>query len=435
MAKVEVAYKPREWALQHLHERTERWIVLVIHRRAGKTTAALNHLQRDALQTQNSRFAFIAPTYKQAKLIAWDIAKHYARPIPAVEFNEVELTVKYPNGSKLSLYGADNPDSLRGLGLWGVVFDEYSQQPSNIFTEVIRPALADHQGYAIWIGTPKGRNEFYRLYEEGKKQENWHSCLLTVEDTKLIPQSELDDARRSMSRDEYQQEWHCSFDAAIKGAVFATELSDMRTDGRVGVVAYDKSLKVYTVWDRGVGANLVIGFYQKSFGQLKKINTWQGSGNEGLPEALRVVQNLPYVYGNHFGPHDIEGTDASTGKTWKETARTLGFEFEVVPKMLVEDRIHLAQLALSHTWVDATKNAKWLDAMGLYHYRWDDKKGMFLDEPEHDWTSHFADEYCYAAVIEDRMDNDEPPKFRNIEGAKENDPYERDQRSPMGVWL
>lgn len=421
---VTIPYHPRPWALTHLHNQDRRWIVLVIHRRAGKTTAALNHLQRDALKIKNSRFAFIAPTYKQAKLIAWDIIKLHAKPIPGVEFNEVELTVKYPNGSKLSLYGADNPDSLRGLGLWGVVFDEYSQQPSNIFTEVIRPALADHQGYAIWIGTPKGRNEFYRLYEEGKKAENWHSVLLTVDDTKLIPEEELDDAGRNMTRDEFQQEWYCSFEAAIKGAVFSSELSDMREDGRIGIVPYDKALKVHTAWDRGVGENLIVGFYQKAFGQLKKIDTWQGSGNDGLPEALKAIQNKPYLYGKHFGPHDIEGTDASTGKTWRETAANLGFDFTVVPKMPVKDRIAKAQLALSHTWVDMEKNQKWVDAMGQYRYEWDEKRGMFKDEPYHDWTSHFADEFCYAAVMEDEMTDDES-KFKNIEGSDGHEVYDR----------
>jgi len=403
----EVDYKPRRWALDHLHNDKNRWKVLVIHRRAGKTTACLNHLQRDALKIENSRWAFIAPTYRQAKLIAWDIIKNAARPIPGIEFNEVELTVKYPNGSKLSLYGADNPDSLRGLGLWGVVFDEYSQQPSNIFTEVIRPALADHQGYAIWIGTPQGRNEFYRLWETGKETENWHSTLLTVEDTGLIPVSELADAKKSMSHDEYQQEWYCSFDAAIKGAVFSSEISKMRLDKRIGIVPYDKALKVHTAWDRGVGENLTIGFYQAGWGQLKRIDTWQGSGNDALPEGLKALQAKPYIYGKHFGPHDIEGTDSSTGKTWKQTAKELGFIFEVVPKMHVKDRINLAQLALSHTWVDAEKNAKWVDAMSQYHYAWDEKRGMFKDDPYHDWASHFADEFCYAAISEPLMTNDD----------------------------
>lgn len=266
-------YTPRAWAKEHLHNQDKRWIVIVAHRRSGKTTAAINHLQRDCLKTKETRFAFIAPTYRMAKGIVWDMLKKYASPISGVEFNEVELTCKYPNGSKLTLYGSDNPDSLRGIGLWGVVFDEYSQQPSNIFSEIIRPALADHKGYAVWIGTPKGKNSFYKLYEQGKGDKDWHSILLTVDSTNIIDQEELDDARKVMTADEYQQEWFCSFEAAIKGAVFASELADLRTDGRICLIPYDKSLKVYTVWDRGVGANLVVGFYQRSFGQLKRIDT------------------------------------------------------------------------------------------------------------------------------------------------------------------
>ena len=105
---IEIQYKPREWTLQ-FHNSDSRWIVLVVHRRAGKTTAALNHLQRDALTTKNSRYAYIAPTYKMAKNVAWDIIKQYSKDITGVEYNEAELTVKYPNGSKLTLYGSDNP--------------------------------------------------------------------------------------------------------------------------------------------------------------------------------------------------------------------------------------------------------------------------------------------------------------------------------------
>jgi len=120
-----------------------------------KTVASINHLIRDAVRVPNSKYAYIAPTYKQAKNIAWDIIKEYARKIDGVSFNESELRADFRNGSRITLYGADNPDSLRGLGLWGVVFDEYSQQPRNIFTEIIRPALPDHEGYAIWIGTKR----------------------------------------------------------------------------------------------------------------------------------------------------------------------------------------------------------------------------------------------------------------------------------------
>lgn len=408
--EIKLAYTPRKWAITHMHTRSERWIVIVVHRRGGKSTAALNHLQRDALRTPNAAYAFIAPTYKQVKRIVWDLAKFYAKNIPDIEFNEVDLRIRYPNGSTLTLYGADNPDSLRGIGLWGVVFDEYSQQPSNIFSEIIRPALSDHQGYGIWIGTPKGRNEFYKLYNEGQQKENWHAIKLTVDDTNLLPKDELDDASKTMSHDEFMQEYYCSFDAAIKGAVFASQLNEMRLERRITVVPYDRALKVYVVVDRGVGENFVAGFYQRAYGQLKKIDTWQGAGNDGLPELIVVMQNKPYVYGGFFGPHDIEGTDSSTGKTWKQTAYELGYDFVTVPKMPVKDRINIAMIALSHTWIDAEKNADWLDAMSQYHYVWDDVRGTFKDDPDHDWTSHFADEFCYAAVIEEQMDNEGAPK-------------------------
>ena len=162
-----IIYTPRQWTYD-LHESPERWKVIIVHRRGGKTTACINHLIRDAMRVNGSRYAYIAPTYKQAKNVAWDLLKEFARQIEGVSFNESELRADFANGSRITLFGADNPDALRGLALWGVIFDEYSQQPSNIFTEVIRPALADNKGYGIWIGTPKGKNDFYRLYRRVK---------------------------------------------------------------------------------------------------------------------------------------------------------------------------------------------------------------------------------------------------------------------------
>src|SRR5258708_28205179 len=151
MKNIKLLYSPRAWALP-FHSSKKRWMVLVVHRRAGKTTAAINFIQLSALKNKNCRYAYIAPTYKQAKNVAWAILKDYSSDIPGIEQRESELTVRYPSGSTITLFYADSPDSLRGMGLAGVVFDEYSQQPSNIFSEVVRPMLADHNGYAIWIG-------------------------------------------------------------------------------------------------------------------------------------------------------------------------------------------------------------------------------------------------------------------------------------------
>lgn len=406
MDAITIPYSPRQWA-DRLHGTTSRWIVLVLHRRAGKTVAVLNHLQRDALKIPDSRFAYIAPFYKQAKNIAWDLLKHYARPIPGVQFNESELSVKYPNGSKLQLYGADNPDSLRGIALWGVAFDEYSQQPSNIFTEIIRPSLADHAGYAIWIGTPKGKNELYRLYEYGKTDDKWLSMLLTAEDTKLIAQSELEDAKKLMSEDEYAQEFMCSFEAAVKGAYYSQQLLDARKSGRIKTVPYDPSLKVHIVSDLGVGQNFASGFYQRSGGELRKIDYWEGSEKDGIPQAIKAFQNKPYVYSKWFLPHDAMANSIDTGKTRVETIKTLWPNVDVVvlPRLSVDDGIAKARLAFQHLWIDENNCQLWLDYIAQYRQDWDDERGMFKEKPLHDFTSHAADEWRYAAEAEEQMTN------------------------------
>ena len=417
---VTIPYSPRDWA-KELHSTTKRWIVLVLHRRAGKTVAVLNHLQRDALKTPNSRFAYIAPFYKQAKNIAWDLLKHYARPIPGVQFNESELSVKYPNGSKLQLYGADNPDSLRGIALWGVAFDEYSQQPSNIFTEIIRPALADHQGYAIWIGTPKGKNELYRLYQHGLIDEDWLSLLLTVEDTNLIPEAELDDARKLMSEDEYNQEFMCSFEASVKGAYYAKELLEARKQGRIKLVPYDPALKVHLVSDLGVGPNFATGFYQKSGGETRMIDYWEGSNHDGIPQAIKAFKDKPYVYGKWFLPHDAEANSIDTGKTRVQTAKELwpNIEIVVIPKLSVDDGISKGRLMFPHLWIDEQKCQVFLDYISQYRQEWDDDKGMFREKPLHDFTSHAADIHRYAAVIEDQMTNQDFVPYKQPEWESE----------------
>jgi hypothetical protein len=354
-----------------------------------------------------------------AKNVAWDILKIYSRDIPSIAYNEAELTVRYPNGSKLTLYGSDNPDALRGMGLWGVVFDEYSQQPSNIFTEIIRPALADHNGYAIWIGTPKGRNEFYRLYEYGKRDEQWLSLLLTVEDTGIIPVEELSDARKIMSEDEFQQEWFCSFEAAVKGAYYERELREARANGRITNVAHDRRLPVYTWWDLGIGDATSIGFFQEVGSEWHIIDYYEASG-EGLAHYAGILQEkareLGYVYRNHYAPHDIEVRELGTGQSRMEIAENLGIQFKIAPKLSFEDGINAVRTRFNALWFDVVRCERLLDALSLYRKEWDEKRGMFRNTALHDWTSHAADMMRYWAVTNlEQRGNDVSsyvPKFR-----------------------
>jgi hypothetical protein len=396
---ITIDYAPREWAGK-LHDSKKRWNVIVAHRRAGKTIATINHLIRDAIQTPQSRFAFIAPTYKQAKNIAWDYLKYYSQAIPNIKINESELRIDYPNESRITLYGADNPDSLRGIALWGVVFDEYSQQPSNIFSEIIRPALADHKGYAIWIGTPKGKNEFYRLYEKSKTSDKWFSLLLTVDDTGIIPQSELEDAREQMTPDEFQQEWYCSFEAAIQGAYYSSQISKARKENRITEVPYDERLGVLTWWDLGIGDATSIGFFQRVGMQWRMIDYYEASG-EGLSHYAKILKEKGYIYDEHYAPHDIEVKELGTGQSRKEIARELGIDFQVAPKLSREDGINAVRQRFNLLYIDKNKCEKFIDAISQYHKEWDDKRGEFKNKPLHDWTSHAADMLRYWAVTPD----------------------------------
>jgi len=343
--------------------------------------------------------------------VAWDLLKMYGRAIPNTTFNESELRGDFPNGSRITLYGADNPDSLRGVGLWGVVFDEYSQQPSNIFTEIIRPALSDHKGYGIWIGTPKGKNDFWTIYDNATRDNDWLSVFLKASESGILPPEELADARKLMSPDEYEQEYECSFDAAIKGAYYAHELYEARQDGRVTSVPYDPMLGVSTWWDLGIGDATAIIFMQNFGKEWRMIDCYENSG-EGLEHYKKVIDKKGYNYVHHYAPHDIEVREMGTGKSRREMAKSLGMKFKIAPKLSIEDGINAGRARFRTLWIDQEKCAQFLHCISLYHKEWDDKRGVFKDRPFHDFTSHFADAYRYWAVTKDRAPGESHSIYR-----------------------
>src|SRR5262245_32377314 len=181
---ITLPYRPRPLQ-QALHEKMGRFNVIVCHRRFGKTVLCVNHLIRAAVQCllPRPRFAYLAPTYRQAKAVAWDYLKHFTGPIPAAQRHEGELRIDLPNGARIALLGADNPDALRGLYIDGIVFDEYGQMAPRIFSEVVRPALADRRGWAIFIGTPQGRNGFHEIYEAARQDPDWFTALHRASET------------------------------------------------------------------------------------------------------------------------------------------------------------------------------------------------------------------------------------------------------------
>ena len=222
---VEIEIKARE-QFRGLLESEHRWAIAVCHRRAGKTVACIQKLIKKAHECDKPRprYAYIAPLLKQAKTVAWDYLKTAAFQIPGASIHESELRVDFKDGAQIRLYGADNPDSLRGIYLDGCVLDEAADMHPRMFSEILRPALSDRQGWCVWIGTPKGENSFYDLWSETKEDDDWFRLMLRASETNLIEAAELKDARRHMTDDQYAQEYECSFTAAIVGAYYAKEM-------------------------------------------------------------------------------------------------------------------------------------------------------------------------------------------------------------------
>nr|WP_239057782.1 terminase family protein [Pseudodesulfovibrio sp. JC047] len=344
------------------------------------------------------RFAYIAPLRKQAKAVAWDYAKQYAAPVPGVEFNEGDLRIDYPNGGRVSLYGGNDPDSLRGIYLDGVVFDEVAQMPHRVWTEVIRPALSDRKGWALFIGTPQGKNALYEVWDHAKRDPDWCAIMLRASETGIIDPKELAAVKREMDPDEYEQEFECSFTAAIKGAYFGQLMADAHRDGRITNVPYDPIIPVHTAWDLGMSDSTAIWFVQaKPGGSFAVVDYYEASG-EGLDHYVKVLDDKPYKYGTHIAPHDIRVRELGTGKSRLEVARSLGIRFDIAPNIPIQDGINGIRSILPRCWFDETRCAVGIDSLTHYRRAFNEQMGAFSPRPVHDWTSHAVDAFRYFAV-------------------------------------
>lgn len=400
MALVLIPYAPRD-QFKPFHNRQQRWAVIVAHRRAGKTVACVNDLIKAALtasEKKDRRYAYIAPQFNQAKDIAWTYIRRYAGVVPGAEFNESELRVDFPNGSRIRLYGADNPDRLRGLYLDGVVLDEYADMRPSVWGEVIRPLLTDRQGWAIFIGTPKGHNAFYEVYQAAANDPTWFTSVLRASQTGLIVESELAEARRQMSEDQYAQEFECSFEAAIMGAYYGKEMRLAEEEKRITRVPYDAGHEVTTAWDLGIGDSTAIWFCQTVGREPRLIDFYEASG-VGLEHYVRVIKDRGYNYGSHILPHDAAKSELGSGKTIIEMLGELGIRnTTIAPKLSVEEGINAVRLFLPRAVFDREKCHEGIEALKQYRKVYDEQLRAYKMKPLHDWTSHAADAMRYLVV-------------------------------------
>jgi len=402
--RIVIPYAPRA-QFRAFHARRERWACLVCHRRAGKTVATINDLIRAALTCRREapRFAYIAPLLSQAKDVAWEYLKSFALAIPGAEAHESELRVDFPNGARVRLYGADNPDRLRGIYLDGVVLDEYADMRPRLWAEIIRPALADRQGWAVFIGTPKGENEFYEIFDNSRTDPEWFSAIMRASETKILDEAELDDARKAMSPEQYEQEFECSFAAAIVGSYYGTLLDQAERQGRIGRVPYDPILPVITSWDLGLNDTTAIWFWQVVGRERRLIDHYETSG-VGFDHYAKVVNDKQYSYGRHIFPHDVVVREmGSGGRSRVETLASLGLKAWVAPKTNWQERVNASRAILPLCWFDKERCKPGLASLRQYRREWDDRMRAFKPSPLHNFASNSADSFGYGAenVIEE----------------------------------
>jgi phage terminase large subunit len=398
--RIVIPYKPRKQQLE-LHKSDKRFSLNICHRRFGKTVFEINKLLKAALtcQLKNPRYAYIAPYFRQAKTIAWDYLKFFCLPIPGVKFNESELRADLPNGARIQLFGADNPDSLRGIYLDGCVLDEYAQIRPSLLPEIIRPALSDRKGWLDVTGTPKGRNHFWDLLNAVEHDEKWSVNVFKASETGIVDSEELEEARKIMSADQFEQEFECSFTAAIQGSYFHKEMKDARADDRIlKNIPIENGIPVNTFWDLGMNDTTVIWFHQQVGLEHRFVDFYEANG-EALSHYAKLLKEKDYLYGDHYLPHDVVVKELQSGRSRLEVLQEMGVKpIEVVPRVTSKgEAIEAARASLPKCWFSESKCDVGIRALENYRKEWDDKRQVFRDRPLHDWASNPADAFMQFA--------------------------------------
>lgn len=400
---IDLGYRPRQFQ-KVIHRSLKRFNVLVCHRRFGKTVFSIAEMMDQGLNCKhrNPQYAYIAPTYGQAKRVAWEYLKDFARQIPGAKANEAELRVDIPRPDKgdkirFMLLGAENPDSLRGIYLDGVILDEYAQCDPIIWGQVIRPALSDRKGWAIFIGTPKGQNHFWDIYDNAMRastsSRSWYVAMYKASETEVLDAEELMEAKMTMSEEEYAQEYECSFSAALVGAYFGKYINDLEKRNRVIDFDYDPTVSVSTYWDLGVSDTTAIWFVQRVGSEIRLIDYLENAG-VGLEWYAKELKSKPYIYDRHGIPHDGAARELGTGRSRQETLLDYGIRTDIIPRQSIADGINACRILLQkNIWFHKTNCKRGLDALKNYQRKYDSKNQIFLQSPLHNWASNGSDAF------------------------------------------
>jgi len=410
--QIAVKYEPRRQFLP-FHLRKTRFACLVAHRRAGKTVACVNELVARAIYSKKKRprYAYIGPLLKQAKKIAWEYLKEYTSGLESKKPSESELTVRLRhNEAEISIYGADNPDAFRGQYFDGVVLDEYGDMSPSVWSKVLLPTLADRRGWAVFIGTFKGRNHFYKIWRQAQGFDlpqdlapadytrDWYHFTLKASESGILPASELTLQKMQMDEEEYQQEYECNPNAVVKGTYYSRMIANLEQNGQIyASVEWDPDQPVDVCADLGFTDSSAYWFFQKRPGGLAIINYLEAH-SKPLDYYFSELSNSGYRYGTIWLPHDARAKSLQTGRSTIEQFVSAGFPVRIAPHLGIQDGIEAVRLILPLCHFNS-RCEYGVEALRAYKRDWDEDRKVFSDTPYHDWSSHGADAFRYLALV------------------------------------
>ena len=385
---------------------------VIAHRRWGKDDVALHWTARSVI-LRTGTYWHMLPQASQARKAVWDAVNPHtgirrineAFPLAIRETTrEQEMLIVFKSGSTWQVIGSDNYDSLVGSPPVGVVFSEWALAKPQSWA-YLRPILAENGGWAAFITTPRGNNHAKRMFDSLQLDEKAFVLKSTALDTSVFSQEQLDhelaayqsEYGEQIGKNLFDQEYMCSFDAAIHGAIYAAELGKAKESGRIGTQRYDPEYLVHTSWDIGIGDPTAVWFYQKIKGEIKFIDYYESQG-EAITHYLEVLKAKSYGYHTAWMPHDADHRQLATGTSIADMVRKNGFNVRIAPKLSIENGINSARLLIERCFFDSKNCKAGIDA--LINYRWDYNKKLeeLKHTPLHDWSSHASDSFRYAAV-------------------------------------
>ena len=421
--KVTIELKPRPAFKEFLHSK-HRWACIVAHRRAGKTFAVLQKLIKIAFEYKRSgpppRFAVISPTREQTKDICWAYLKEFVAAVPQVEINESELKITPPNKTTIRLYSGNNFERLRGLYLDGVIVDEPADVPPAAWSQVIRPCLSDYQGFAWFIGTPKGKDAFYKRHQQAQESPEWYSALIRASDSGILPPEELKSIRDdyTVSEADYRQEYECDFSIGRPGAIYAADINRAEEEGRIGPFPIDESALVHTTWDSGAPQNTSVIYFQR-VGLTYRIIDCDSGLDLKTGERVAHMMAKGYNYGHHFLPHDGDNKHADNMSFADKLTEAGLMNVKTLPRGphgADEKRIRMMTDMFNQLWFHDSLAGEGglIEALSAYHRKESRLGGYIENKIAHDWASHPADAFGY---ISEAIQNKMLPELRTFEST------------------